>query len=274
MESDHLIPFFFKYIHMNHALITGASKGIGREIAFELARKKYNLVLVARSEDILLELCKQLEKEFGIRCHVIAADLTTEAGIDKTVKYVYDNSIALSILVNNAGYGLWGRFDETDLASTNALMKINIFLPVNITYRLLANLAQNKPSYILNIASTTAYQAIPKLAVYAACKTFVVQFSRALRYELKQTGISVTCVSPGTTESNFMYAAGMHSPHIRKKADKVMMKASTVAKFAVDSMFRKRNEVIPGWINKISVALIPFFPKAMAEKIAADIYKK
>mgnify|MGYP001493654743 CR=1 FL=1 len=258
---------------MSYALITGASKGIGKEIATELARRKYDLLLVARSEDVLSSLAASLTSEFGIKCLYIAADLSTNEGIEKTVSFVSQKP-ELSILVNNAGYALWGRFDELRLDELNSLMMINMFLPVNLTYRLLPLLKKSKQSYILNIASTTAYQAVPKLAIYSACKTFMINFSRALKYELKSSNVSVTCVSPGTTDTNFMDAAGMNSEAIRKKADKVKMKPSEVAKFAVDSMFRKKNEMIPGWLNKISVAVIPFLPKALTEKIAAGIYEK
>lgn len=259
---------------MSYALITGASKGIGKEIALELAGRKYDLILVARSEDLLSKLSSEISSAHGVKCLFVAADLSTDEGIDKTVSFFQNQKAELSILVNNAGYALWGRFDELSLDSLTSLMKINMALPVNLSYRLLPELKKSKQAYILNISSTTAYQAIPRLAIYAACKTFIIQFSRALRYELKSTNVSVTCVSPGTTDTNFMDAAGMHSEAIRKKADKVKMKASTVAKFAVDAMFSKKNEAIPGWLNKISVALIPFLPKSVSEKIAAGIYER
>jgi short-subunit dehydrogenase len=259
---------------MSYALITGASKGIGREIAIELARRKYDIFLVARSENLLTELSTNIIKEHGVKCTYVAADLTTDSGIEKVVSTFLTLKSELSILVNNAGYGLWGSFADTSLEETNSLIRINVNLPVTLSYRLIPELKKSKQSYILNIASTTAYQAVPKLAVYAACKSFMILFSRGLRYELRKTNISVTCVSPGTTDTNFMDAAGMHSEHIRKKADKVKMTPSAVARFAVKSMFSKKAEAIPGWINKISVALIPFTPKALTEKIAAGIYEK
>ena len=259
---------------MSYALITGASKGIGKEIAYELARMKYDLILVARSEDLLKELSQNLSGEFGVKCIPVSADLTTEAGIEKTIASVNPEQMDLSILVNNAGYALWGRFDELDMKSINSLININVFLPANITHRLLPILKKSSQSYILNIASTSAYQAVAKLSVYSACKSFMILFSRALHYELKGTNVSVTCVSPGTTDTNFMNAAGMHSESIRKKADKVKMSPKDVAKIAVHSMFKKKNEVIPGWLNKISVAMIPFVPKSVTEKIAASIYEK
>ncbi len=257
---------------MEYALITGASKGIGKEIATELASRKYNLLLVARSENLLAELASQLKKDFGIDCRYLAVDLVVDDSADKIVSYVLEEKLDLSILVNNAGFSLWGRFDELKLNEISSQMKVNITLPVDLIYKLLPTLKKSKQSYILNIASTTAYQAVPKLAIYSSCKTFMIQFSRALKYELRSTNVSVTCVSPGTTDTNFMNAAGMNSEAIRKKADKVKMHPKEVAKFAIESMFSGKNESIPGWLNKISVALIPFLPKALTEKIAAGIY--
>lgn len=259
---------------MSYALVTGASKGIGKEIARELAKKKYDLFLVARSENLLADLAVTLSKDYGIKCSYVAADLTTESGIEKVVSSFLDLKSELNILVNNAGYGLLGNFAEMPFSETNSLIKININLPLSLTYKLIPELNKSKQAYILNIASTAAYQAVPKLSVYAACKAFMLTFSRGLSYELRNTTISVTCVSPGTTETNFMDAAGMFSETIRKKAAKVSMSPQSVAAFAVKSMFKKKVEAIPGWINKISVALIPFSPKALTEKIAAGIYEK
>jgi uncharacterized protein len=258
---------------MSYALITGASKGIGKAIAMELAAKKYDLFLVARSGDLLSALAKQISKEHGVRCQYVSADLTTDEGIEKVVSEFAKLNAELAILVNNAGYGLWGSFRDVPLNDTNALIKINVSLPVNLTYKLIPLLAKSQQAYILNIASTAGYQAVPKLSVYAACKSFMLVFSRGLSYELRHSNISVTCVSPGTTETNFMDAAGMFSESIRKKAAKVSMTPQKVAAFAVKSMFKKKVEAIPGWINKISVAMIPFSPKSLTEKIAAGIYE-
>jgi short-subunit dehydrogenase len=110
--------------------------------------------------------------------------------------------------------------------------------------------------------------------VYAATKAFVVLFSRGLRMELAHTSVSVTCLSPGATDTNFMNAAGMNTPEIVKRAAKFNMSPKTVAKFAIDGMFKEKAEIIPGWLNKISVALTYFVPKALTEKIAGNLYKQ
>ena len=190
------------------------------------------------------------------------------------VQLIEEKKLPINILINNAGYGLWGSLEKTELSATKDMMQINMMTPVELSYRMIPIMkASGQQSYILNVASTAAYQAVPTLAVYSASKAFMVLFTRGLRLELKNENISVTCLSPGTTETNFMNAAGMTaSPSIIKKASKVIMKADVVAKFAIDGMFAKKNEIIPGWLNKISVAMTYFVPKALTEKIAAVSY--
>ncbi len=259
---------------MNFALITGASKGIGKEMALDLAKRKYNLLLVARSEDVLQTLCKEISDKYSVECNYIATDLSTSAGINKVVAYVESKKIPISVLINNAGYGLWGKLENQSIDATKDMMQLNMVTMVELTQKLIPTLKQSsKQSYIMNVSSTAAYQAVPTLAVYAATKAFVILFSRGLRMELKHSGVSVTCLSPGATDTNFMNAAGMNTPEIIKRAAKFNMDPEVVAKFAIKGMFKKKSEIIPGLINKISVAFTYYVPKALPEKIAADLYK-
>jgi short-subunit dehydrogenase len=203
----------------------------------------------------------------------VVKDLSHPTAPEELAKWIADNNLPLSVLVNNAGYALWGRFDEQPLNDQVDMLHVNVECMVKLTHLLLPLLKKQQQAYILNIASTTAYQAIPTLSVYAACKSFVILFSRALRYEFKDTNISVTCISPGTTSTNFMNRAGMTSEKMIKQAEKVTMAPEEVAKCAVSKMLKKKNEVIPGLINRVSVAMTYFVPKALTEKIAAGIYK-
>ncbi len=260
---------------MNYALITGASKGIGKEMAIELASRKCNLVLVARSQAALEDTCKEIASKYGVECNYIIADLSSSEAVTNIEKYILEKKLPINILINNAGYGLWGNLEKTALASTKDMMQLNMVTPVELTYRLIPILKNsNQQAYILNVASTAAYQAVPTLTVYAASKAFIILFSRGLRMELKKSNISVTCLSPGATDTNFMNAAGMNTPEIVKRAAKFNMDAKVVARFAIDGMFNKKAEIIPGWINKISVALTYFVPKMLTEKIAGDLYKE
>lgn len=259
---------------MSYAIVTGASKGIGKEIAIQLASKKYNLLLVARSENLLKELSSQISNEYGITCSYKAVDLSNEKEVIALAQFVQANLPEVSVLVNNAGYGLWGAFDNVSADRLLNMMDLNMRTPVLLTHLLLPHLKKQKQSYILNVASTAAYQAVPTLGIYAASKSFMVLFSRALKYELKNTSVSVTCISPGATDTNFMDVAGMTTPEMLKRAEKFNMSPAAVAKYAVDGMLKKKNEIIPGFVNQISVFMQRFVPKILTEKIAAGLYEK
>ena len=176
---------------MNYAMITGASKGIGKEMALELASRKCNLVLVARSEDALDKLSTEIKTLHGVECSYVLADLTDQQGIDKVVQLIEEKKLPINILINNAGYGLWGSLEKTELSATKDMMQINMMTPVELSYRMIPIMkASGQQSYILNVASTAAYQAVPTLAVYSASKAFMVLFTRGLRLELKNENIS------------------------------------------------------------------------------------
>jgi uncharacterized protein len=259
---------------MEYALITGASKGIGKGIAYELAKRNYNLLLVSRTESDLENLAAELIRYYKVKVHFLALDLTLNESPAKLLQWTKDSGFNVSILVNNAGYGLWGTFEELTIEAQVNMMQINVVNLVKLTHLILPILRQQKQAYILNVASTASYQAVPNLNVYSACKAFVLQFSRALKYELRNSNVSVTCLSPGATATDFMSRAGMNTKEMQKRANKFNMSSEEVAAFAVRNMFGKKTEVIPGLINKVSVALTYYVPKWLTEKIAAGLYKK
>ncbi len=257
---------------MSYALITGASGGIGLALANELAKSKINLILVARSEDKLKEAAQKLSSTYNIKTEIFAIDLSIADSAHRVVNWVNQNSFPVSILINNAGYGVWGDVQTTPLTDLQNMMRLNMLTLVDLSYLMLPLLKKQKQSYILNVASTAAYQAVPTLATYAATKAFVVLFTRGLRKELKETNVSVTCLSPGTTTTNFMDRAHMGAS-IKTKAEKVTMTPEAVAKIAIKGMFNKKAEVIPGFVNWLSVQLTYLVPKSIPENIAAGIYK-
>jgi short-subunit dehydrogenase len=255
----------------NFAVVTGASKGIGKAIAHELAKRGCNLLLTARSENLLNVLASELTYKYKNEVHVFPADLSDSATPQKLYNYCIEKNLPVNILVNNAGYGLWGKFNALNLDDQLNMLRLNNEIIIRNSYLFLDLLKKNKPSYILNVASTTAYQAIPAMAVYAASKIFVLNFSRALRYELKGSDVSVSCLSPGTTSTEFMDRAGQQA--LKKKAEKVAMQPESVARIAVRGMFNRKAEIIPGFINWFSVKVIPFMPKKLVESIAASLYR-
>ncbi|WP_166925144.1 SDR family NAD(P)-dependent oxidoreductase [Flavobacterium poyangense] len=254
-----------------YALITGASKGIGKSIAYELAKQGYSLLLVARTDKELKELSDDLTVKYGINTAILSLDLSLDGASLKVANWVKTNNYPLGILVNNAGYGLWGDFSQSSLTDQLGMMQLNMNVVVELSHLLIPVLSQEKQAYILNISSTAAYQAVPTLAVYSATKAFVLSFTRALRFELAQTSISVTCFSPGPVDTGFAARAGLNA--FSKMAEKFNMQPDEVAKIAVKAMFNKKSEVIPGFTNIISVYANRILPKAFIEKTAVGIYK-
>ncbi|MFI5164120.1 MAG: SDR family NAD(P)-dependent oxidoreductase [Bacteroidia bacterium] len=257
---------------MSYALITGASKGIGKAISEALAKRKVNLLLSARSEQLLKTSAEDLKKKFGIDAQYFPADLSLPESAAALATWCKKNNFPINILVNNAGYGLWGDFMELTLEEQLSMLHINTASIISLTHLLLPELIKNTPSYILNIASTTAYQAIPRFAVYSASKTFIVSFSRALNRELKKSGVSVTCLSPGTTDSGFIDRARMKA--MEEIAAKFSMPAETVAEFGVKAMFARKKEVVPGFSNVTGAIAAKFLPKDVVEGIAQNLYRK
>lgn len=258
-----------------YALITGGSKGIGKEMALILAEKGYNILLVARNEAELNGTKEEIKSKYQVQVLCLALDLSLANSPKQIFDWVKNENISFSILINNAGYGLWGYFDQISLQNQQSMMLLNMNSLVELTYLFLPILKTKPQAYILNVASTASYQAVPGLGVYSATKAFVLSFSRALQFELKKTAVSVTCLSPGATSTNFTNRAGMSkSADLQATADKFSMPADVVAQFGIDAMFAKKNEVIPGFVNKLTVFATYFLPKRIIETIAANLYLK
>lgn len=257
---------------MSYALITGASKGIGKAIAFELAAKGYNLLLVARSEDLLRQVSEVIRTKAKIEVNYLAMDLSEPSAAQRVFDWTTANGTAVSILVNNAGYGLSGAFESYPLEQHLSMLQVNCTTLVQLTYLLLPQLKQQKQGYILNISSSAAYQAVPYLSLYAASKSLVLSFSRGLRYELRKTAVSVTCICPGATDTDFVQRAQIGEKAL-KTAQKVNMTPEQVGRAAVKAMFDRKAEVITGAINKLGGFLTWLLPKKVLEGGAARIYE-
>lgn len=255
-----------------YALITGAGKGIGKSMALQLAQKGYNLLLVSRSENDLQVLSSRLKNEHHIEVKYLSIDLSNTGAALNVFNWAKALAVPISVLINNAGHGLWGDFAVLDITAQTAMMRVNINALVELSYYLTPLLKQQKQAYILNIASTAAYQAVPTLAIYSATKAFVLSFSRALRYELKNTPIAVSCLCPGPTDTGFAHSAGMDA--LAELAAKFNMAADDVARIGLNGMFNKKAEIIPGFLNKLSAAAAKHSPKSVIERVTARLYKR
>jgi len=254
-----------------YAVITGASKGIGKSIAKSLAKRGYHLLLIARSGDELTQLGQEISLQYQVEVNTFPIDLALSDSANAVVDWINQHEYKVTILINNAGYGLWGSFANLNLEEQLQMCRLNMDTVVRLCHLLLPLLLREKQSYILNVASTAAYQAVPTLAIYSATKSFILSFTRALRFELKNTPVSVSCLSPGPVDTGFAKRAGLDA--FSKMAEKFNMKPDHVAETAVKGMLAKKSEIIPGFSNIISVYANRILPKALIEKIAAGIYK-
>jgi uncharacterized protein len=255
-----------------YALITGASQGLGKYIALELAKRNYNLLLVARSALALEAVKTEIVSIHAVNVTILALDLSVIDASSKLRDFCISENLTISVLVNNAGFGLWGNFEDLTLSDQQNMINLNISTLTSLTHYLLPFLTKNKQSYILQIASTAAYQSVPSLAVYAASKAYVLSFTRSLHHELKPKGVYVTCLCPGPMATGFSDRAGMQA--LSHLTEKYNMNPEIVAKEAIKAMLAGKIEVVPGSLNKMQRLGDWLFPKYMVEKIAAKLYSK
>ncbi|MEJ7663615.1 MAG: SDR family NAD(P)-dependent oxidoreductase [Hymenobacter sp.] len=193
----------------------------------------------------------------------MALDLALPRAADTVAAWARQQTTDLAVLVNNAGYGLWGRFEQLPLAEQQNMLQLNMALPVALTHALLPALRQGRAGVHPERGQhRRAYQAVPSLTLYAASKAFLLSFSRGLRYELKDSGISVSCLCPGATVTSFADRAGMGA-ELQKTANKVSMTADAVAAAAVAGLLAGQAEIVPGLLNKVSSGLTSVVPKGL-----------
>jgi short-subunit dehydrogenase len=259
-------------LNMEYALITGASKGIGKAIAEELASRKFNVLLVARSGELLEHVANDIATRYGVKTDWLALDLSRADAAQKVMDWCKERQYSIRALVNNAGYGLSGPFEKYSLDELLNMMQLNMNTLVGMTRLFLPQLRQQPRAYIINIASSAAYQAVPGLSLYAATKSFVLSFSRGLHQELHKTKVSVTCISPGATDTDFPNRAQVGEKGMRA-AQKLNMTPAAVASIAVRAMLAGRSEVVTGFVNKLGAAMAWLLPKTLIERTAMKLYE-
>ena len=257
---------------MTYALITGASKGIGLAIAEELARRKFDVLLVARSESLLQQETGRLSAAYGVKADYFVVDLAEINSAQRVYDWCANEGYAVQMLVNNAGYGLSGPFESHPLSQHINMLGVNNGTLVQLCHLFLPQLRQQVKAYILNISSSAAYQAVPGLSLYAASKAFVLVFSRGLRQELKRTPVSITCVCPGATDTGFIARAQIGEKG-RKAAERVNMTPANVARQSIDAMLAGKAEVVTGVVNKVGKLMAWLLPKGIVEQVAGSVYE-
>ena len=248
---------------MSYVVVTGASAGIGERFARSLAAEKQNLILVARREDRLNALAAELKRDHGIDAEVITADLAQAGGADLLVQKIQEGGWPLSGLINNAGFGDRGEFSELGLERQLAMIQVNVTSLVSLTWQLLTLLRQQAGSFIINVASTAAFQAGPKMAIYYASKAFVLSFSEALHEELRNSNVAVSVLCPGATDSEFAEEANMTDTKLFKAGT---MSAEAVVQKSLNN--RRRAIVIPGLRNLLMVWSGKLSPRMITRRLA------
>jgi len=251
---------------MATALITGASSGIGLELARFHASKGGDLVLVARNKSKLDEIKTELEKKYNISVYTIGKDLSVAKSAQEVHDQTTKQNIQIDYLINNAGFGDFGMFAESDLDKQLQMISVNITALTALTHLYLPGMIKKGSGKILNVASTAAFQPGPTMAVYYATKAYVLHFSEAIANELEGSGVTVTALCPGATESGFQSAADMQESKLVK--GKKLPSAKEVALYGYKAMMNNRTVAIHGIMNYLMANSVRFAPRGMIVKVA------
>jgi len=241
------------------ALITGASSGIGLDLASVFAADHWDVVLVARSEAKLRETSEGLARRHGVEARALRADLSDPGAPRAIAAWLRDRGVRVEALVNNAGFGVYGPFANTDLEAELNMIQVNVAALVHLTKLLLGGMLESGRGRILNVASTAAFQPGPLMAVYYASKSFVLSFSEALACELEGRGVAVTALCPGPTQTGFQTGADMQASRLVR--GRLMMDSMSVARAGYDGLMRGETLVIPGVTNRLMAGVVRFVPR-------------
>jgi len=248
---------------MKATLITGASSGIGEAFAWRLADKGHNLVLVARSEEKLHELCDDLMLKHKISAHYIAADLLKDDAVARVHDETQKHGFEIDWLINNAGFGSMGDFAKLDGGNELNIIRLNVVALVSLTHRYLAGMRERKSGTIINVSSTTGFQPLPFFATYAATKAFVTSFTEAIAEENRPFGIKILALCPGTTKTNFFAASNIDDP-VQIKG---LQTPEQVVETALKAVRNGKSKVVSGWTNYLGALAGTYVPNGLTVRI-------
>lgn len=253
-------------------LITGASSGIGYEFCRLFARNGYHLAIVARNKKKLEAIASGLRKEYGVDVFSFPCDLADETAPVELDRRLKQKKLLVDILINNAGFGVYGPFSETSVEKELAMIRVNIVSLTHLTKLILPGMIGRKSGKILNVASTTAFQPGPLMAVYYASKAYVLSFSEALAAETCETGVTISALCPGATRTQFQQRAGIGQ--LRFLNSFLVMDAATVADAGYHGLMKGTRVIIPGFSNKISSQAHRFLSRKLLTTIVLKIQKE
>lgn len=253
------------------ALITGASSGIGLELAHLFARDGYRLVLLARNRNTLRQIGDDLQERYSVTVRIAPKDLAHPATPDELYQELQEAGVVLDVLVNNAGFGLSGAFQSTDWNIEAEMMQVNIVAATHLTKLFLPQI-RAREGKLLNVASTAAFQPGPFMSVYYASKAYILSFSEALAEELEGSGVTVTCLCPGPVKTNFQRRAYLQGTAMANSP--LLVDVREVARLGFEGMMRGKRLVIPGWKNRMGVELLRISPRAVVTKVVRRLQEK
>jgi hypothetical protein len=257
---------------MAYVLITGASGGIGEEFARQYAAKKKDLILVARSEERLHEIAKQLSSRHAVKVEVLAKDLSLLAAADEVYEACQTRGWDVDVVINNAGFGIFGEFAKQDKHHLEQMMMLNMVTLAKLTRHFLPGMISKRSGGVINVASTAAFQPIPTFAGYAATKMFVLSLSEALHEEVRSQGVKIMALCPGPTQTGFFERAEQASG-IKGSIKISMQKADDVVRLAISRFEGGERVTIPGLINKMGAYSASLAPKSWVLKISQKMLK-
>lgn len=247
-------------------LITGASSGIGKELAYKYAQDNNNLFLVARNEVALLNLKRELEEKYKITVSILSKDLGQEDSAKEVYKYAQENNLQVSTLVNNAGFGDYGPFINSDLDKQINMINLNVTTLTKLTHLFLKDMKERNYGNIINLASVAAFMPGPQMSVYYATKAYVLSLTEALCEELKGTDIYVSAICPGPTKTDFETNASVSFSSVK------MQTVEEMVDYVYEQVSkRKKVIVIPGLGNRINIRTLKFLPRKMVRKIVGHV---
>ena len=253
------------------ALITGASSGIGAEIARGLAARGLSVTLVARREDRLRELADEITELHGVEAEVVTGDVSTERSRKKLIDEIERRGLTVEVLVNNAGFGSGGRFTELDASKEASMVRTNVEAVVGLTGHYLPQMAARGRGAVLNVASLIAFQPVPYQATYGATKAFVLSFTDALHEEMRGTGVTVCAVCPGPVRTEFGEQGGFGGAD-DKIPDFIWLEADKVAEDAIEGMEKGERVVVPGALNQLAAFSGHYMPRSMLLPIVRRVW--
>ena len=253
------------------ALITGASSGIGLELAHLFARDGYRLVLLARNRNILRQIGDDLQARYSVTVRIAPKDLAHPAAPAELYQELQEAGVVLDVLVNNAGFGLSGSFQTTDWNIEAEMLQVNMVAATHLTKLFLPQI-RAREGKIMNVASTAAFQPGPFMSVYYASKAYLLSFSEALAEELEGSGVTVTCLCPGPVKTNFQRRAYLQGTAMVDSP--LLIDVREVARLGYEGTMRGKRLVIPGWKNRVGVELLRISPRTVVTKVVRKLQEK